>query len=235
MPAATGFDRGTVMSAHPPAAVGAVNGLDTSCRWLASAVEMAAMASGNWPLSADPNTAGWTCFPKIATRTVHAGSRSVRASRNFAVATLQRWGAAERRDDIAVVVSELLTNALRHTLPETGPAPPAFAVRFGLLQPGRCVICAVADPSPEVPLLKDPGIFDETGRGLHVIGALADIWGHTPPGNTGKVVWALFASCVPAVRQPRPVSGTYRPGLINQLARPSAVSGRYSRAITTYT
>ena len=41
-----------------------------------------------------------------------------RAARDFAVATVQRWGAAECADDVAIVVSELVTNALRHALPD---------------------------------------------------------------------------------------------------------------------
>ena len=111
-------------------------------------------------------------------------------------------GRHERSDDIAVVVSELLTNALCHALPAAGPAQTAIPVRFGLLQPGPCVLCAVADPSPQVPVIADPGILGETGRGLHVVGALADIWGCTPPDSTGKVVWAVFASGTPAAATP---------------------------------
>ena len=67
------------------------------------------------------------------------------------------------------------------------------AGRLGLLQPGRGVICAVADPSPEIPTPKEPGILCEGGRGLHVIDGLADTWGCTPPRHGGKVVWALFS------------------------------------------
>jgi hypothetical protein len=41
---------------------------------------------------------------------------------------------------------------------------------------------------------KHPSLLAETGRGLHVIGALADAWGYTTPGDTGKVVWAMFSA-----------------------------------------
>jgi anti-sigma regulatory factor (Ser/Thr protein kinase) len=164
-----------------------------SCQWLAPVLRMAAMASGNWPLSPRPGPAGWTCFPKLAMRTPGTDARSVRAGRDFSIATVKRWGAAERGDDIAVVVSELLTNALRHALPDVGWMPPRGSIRLALLQPGRGVICAVADPSPKVPAPGDPGILCEGGRGLHVISALADAWGCTPPSHAGKVVWALFS------------------------------------------
>jgi anti-sigma regulatory factor (Ser/Thr protein kinase) len=105
---------------------------------------------------------------------------------------LQRWDATERSEDIAIVVSELLTNALRHAVLEAEPPRFACPIRFGLVQPGRCVMCAVADPSPKVPVPQESAALSETGRGLHVVGMLADAWGYTPPSDTGKVVWALF-------------------------------------------
>jgi hypothetical protein len=172
-----------------------------TCHWLAPALRMAALASGNWPLSPRPATGNWTCFPKLAMRTPGTDARSVRAGRDFSIAIANRWGAAERCDDIAVVVSELLTNALRHALPDVGWAAPRSALRLALLQPGRGVICAVADPSPKAPVPKEPGILCEGGRGLQVISALADAWGCTPPNHAGKVVWALFSLKHPTNRR----------------------------------
>jgi hypothetical protein len=65
----------------------------------------------------------WARLPRIATCTPGAGAGSVRA-RDFTVATSHRWDAAEPSHDIAVVVSELVTNALRHALPGYGvPGP----------------------------------------------------------------------------------------------------------------
>jgi anti-sigma regulatory factor (Ser/Thr protein kinase) len=171
----------------------AASDIGISCQWLTPVLRMAAVASGNWPLSARPGAGGWTCFPKLALRTPRPDARSVRAGRDFAIATMSRWGAPEHGDDIAMVVSELLTNALRHALPDTGQTPQPGSVRLALLQPGRSVICAVADPSPKTPAPKQPGILCEGGRGLHVISALADTWGCTPPSHAGKAVWALFS------------------------------------------
>ena len=163
-------------------------------QWLAPVMEMAAMASGNWPPSPEPGPSGWTCFPRVATRTPRPDARSVRAARDFTLATVRRWGAADRAEDSAVVVSELLTNALRHALPGPGAPWPRWPVRLGLLQPGPCVLCAVADPSPRPPVPEEPGCLAETGRGLHVIGALADAWGYITPSDAGKVVWAVLAT-----------------------------------------
>ena len=108
----------------------AASDLAIGCQWLAPALQMAAMASGNWPLSARPGGAGWTCSPKLALRTPRLDARSVRAARDFTIATMSRWGAAESCDDIAMVVSELLTNALRHALPDVGQAPRPGSVRL---------------------------------------------------------------------------------------------------------
>src|ERR1019366_2464239 len=139
-PCRNGIDR-IAMAAHPARLAGS-----TSRHWLAPAAEMADLASGNWPLSPDLAPMGWT-LPRIATRTPGADAGSVRAARDFTIATLQRWGVTERCEDIAIVVSELLTNALQHARPGSGGTRPRWPIRLGLLQPGCCVLCAVADPS----------------------------------------------------------------------------------------
>jgi Histidine kinase-like ATPase domain len=175
-----------------PCAAGNVGGCGV--RWLVPAVETAALASGNWPLRPDPAPWQWTCFPRVAIRTPGADTAAVPAARDFAVATVQRWGVAERSSDIAVVVSELLANALIHALPGPGLARPPRVIQLGLAQPGPCVLCAVADPSRTSPVLKDPGVLAGTGRGLHLVGAFSDIWGYTALGDRGKVVWAIFST-----------------------------------------
>ena len=159
------------------------------CRWLMVAAQRAGLASGNFRLLGNP--ARDQChLPRIATRTPGTGPRSVRAAREFALATLQRWGVAERSEDVAIVISELLTNALRHAVPEPGHTRP---IRLGLLQPGPCLLCAVTDPSRAAPIPQAPPEFlAETGRGLHIICALSDRWGYTALSDAGKVVWATF-------------------------------------------
>ncbi len=144
------------MAAHPERLAGSTGG-----HWLAPAAEMAYMASGDWPLSPDPSAMGWSCVPRIATRALGLDAGSVRAARDFTIATLHRWGVTERSDDIAIVVSELLTNALQHALPGSGGTRPRWPIRLGLLQPGPCVLCAVADPSGVAPMPTTPGSLAE--------------------------------------------------------------------------
>jgi hypothetical protein len=133
--------------------------------------------------------------PLICSQTQDPNDRAVCAGRAFSLATLQRWGVTERGGDIATVVSELLTNALRHAVPGLSQASRAWPVRLGLLHSGTFVLCAVADPSSSAPVLKRPHGLAETGRGLLVVSALSDNWGYTAcatPGGMGKVVWAMF-------------------------------------------
>jgi hypothetical protein len=204
------------MRAHPLRLAGTV-ARDVRWDWLAPAVTMAAAANGIHPLAADRAALEWTCLPRVATRTPGSDARSVGAARDFGLATLRRWGVADRTDDIAVVLSELLTNALRHSagpggrppgIPRSplrteaadaaGPAP----VKIALVQPGRFVLVVVTDPGREVPVLREPDYLAESGRGLHVINALSDTWGCTTPTDAGKAVWALFAV---RLAEPRPV------------------------------
>jgi Histidine kinase-like ATPase domain len=180
---------GWAMTALPSSLAGNAAG---GMGWLAPVVGMAAMASGNWPLWPDPGPQGWTCFPRVAVRSPGLHPKPARAAREFAVATLQRWDAAQRSEDVAIVVSELVTNALRHARPTAGGSQPSSRVRLALLQPGPCVLCAVADPSRAAPAVKSADVLAEAGRGLHVVDALADRWGYTPPTDAGKVVWAMF-------------------------------------------
>jgi Histidine kinase-like ATPase domain len=174
------------------------------CHWLMSAAEVAALAAGNGARGPDAPPARWACFPDTASPAMAVDASLISAAREFTLGTLQQWGVAERSKDVAVVVSELLTNALLHALPAAGQARTGWPVRLGLLQSGHCLICAVADPSRVAPVLQQPEQFGETGRGLHVIAALSDRWGCTTPTDVGKVLWAMFSTrLAPPVPGPR--------------------------------
>jgi hypothetical protein len=107
-----------------------------------------------------------------------------------------KWGVTDRADDVAAVVTELLTNALRHALPhalQTAGTLSPWPIKVGLLHPGSHVVCAIADPSTQLPELREPDWQDESGRGLLVVAALSDHWGTcAAPDNQGKVVWGAF-------------------------------------------
>jgi len=160
--------------------------------WLTSANELAGAAGAR--LLPDPVPPGWAYFPRIATRTPTPDGGSIAAAREFTVATLRRWDLGELSDDVSVVVSELLTNALRHAQRDPADARPGWPVRLGLLQQGPWVLCAVADPGKAAPVPRTPGSLAEAGRGLQMICAFSDLWGYTTPSDAGKVVWAMFTA-----------------------------------------
>lgn len=128
---------------------------------------------------------------------------AVKGARQFTGATLRQWDIPELLDEVAVVVSELVTNALRHAvagaLPggapgpsDDGPEPPL--VRLHLMYSASRLVCAVRDPSEDGPVAGEAGSCAESGRGLHLVESFTDGWGWQPLAGTlpGKIVWALF-------------------------------------------
>jgi len=167
----------------------------TRWSWLQSAAEMAALYSGDWPDDTEPAGTRWPSAARVATRSPEPTARSIATARTFSLRTLERWGASDCASDVTAVVSELLTNALRHALPQAASDEvPGRPIRLGLLHPGPCVLCAVADPSAQTPVLREPDWLAESGRGLQVVASLSSQWGFCiAPGMQGKVVWATFA------------------------------------------
>jgi anti-sigma regulatory factor (Ser/Thr protein kinase) len=172
------------MTAHRPDLAAS-----TGCGWLMVAAEMAGLLYDSSP---HPARTGWECPPQIAVRTLGSEARSVPAARDFTFVTLRRWGIGYNSQDIAVVVSEMVTNAVRHALPGTRANGPPGRVRLGLLQYRPWLLCAVADPSKATPVPRASGFLAEAGRGLQMICALSDQWGYTKPTDAGKIVWAMF-------------------------------------------
>jgi anti-sigma regulatory factor (Ser/Thr protein kinase) len=177
----------SAMTAHRPDLAAS-----TGCGWLMVAAEMAGLLHDSSRSSPHPARTGWECPPQIAMCALGTEARSVPAARDFTFATLRRWGTGYNSQDIAVVVSELVTNAVRHALPRPGANGPPGRVRLGLLQYRPWLLCAVADPSKATPVPRASGFLAETGRGLQMICALSDQWGYTKPSDAGKIVWAMF-------------------------------------------
>ena len=188
----------------------------TGSHWLILAAEMAGLVNDGWRSSPQPALAACAYPLQTATCALSGHVRSVRAARDFTGATLRRWCTAQSCQDITVVVSELVTNALRHALPEPAATSPPGQVRLGLLEYGPWLLCAVADPSQATPVPRLSGSLAETGRGLQMICALSDLWGYTEPDDAGKIVWAMFTA-----RRTAPSRARFRPSG----PRPGVLSG----------
>ncbi|WP_127359378.1 SpoIIE family protein phosphatase [Actinacidiphila soli] len=121
----------------------------------------------------------------------------VSGARALAVRQLAEWGLDNLAMTTELVVSELVTNAIRHA---TGP------IRLRLIRQS-VLICEVSDTSSTSPRLRHPRTTDEGGRGLFLVAQLTRRWGsrHTP---TGKLIWAeqdLPAPSALAAQAPGPV------------------------------
>ncbi|MGV9342210.1 SpoIIE family protein phosphatase [Streptomyces sp. NPDC003688] len=96
---------------------------------------------------------------------------------------LERWALSEAAFTAELVVSELVTNAIRY-----GSQP----VRLRLIHDADRLICEVSDASHTAPHLRRAKTFDEGGRGLLLVAQLTERWGsrHTAEGKT---IWAELA------------------------------------------
>ncbi|WP_257153870.1 SpoIIE family protein phosphatase [Streptomyces lunaelactis] len=104
---------------------------------------------------------------------------AVGAMRAVVVEKLDEWGLSDLAFGTELVLSELITNAIRY-----GSAP----VRVRLLR-DRTLTCEVSDGSSTSPHLRYAATTDEGGRGLFLVAQLSRRWGtrYTPEG---KVIWA---------------------------------------------
>ncbi|MGD1221038.1 SpoIIE family protein phosphatase [Streptomyces krungchingensis] len=115
--------------------------------------------------------------------------RTAGQARRLARRALHRWGLESLLDTTELMVSEVVTNAVR------------FASRPISLRLLRTDVlrCEVTDDSPEVPRMRHAAPGDEGGRGLFLVSQLARRWGATRL-STGKVVW--FEQPIPRDQQP---------------------------------
>ncbi|MYW03118.1 SpoIIE family protein phosphatase [Streptomyces sp. SID3343] len=102
----------------------------------------------------------------------------VSRARELTRKTLTEWNLEALVDITELLVSELVTNALRY-----GAGP----IRLRLLR-GRALLCEVADAGTTLPRMRESEDTDEGGRGLQLVNQLAERWGSRKSGH-GKTVW----------------------------------------------
>ncbi|MDX2395632.1 MULTISPECIES: SpoIIE family protein phosphatase [unclassified Streptomyces] len=116
---------------------------------------------------------------RIATWDLSADPALVSRVRADAVARMSEWGVDECAFATELLLSELVTNAVRY-----GTAP----IRVRLIH-DRTLICEVHDASSTAPRMRHAATTDEGGRGLFLVAQLAQAWG-TRYTTGGKVIWA---------------------------------------------
>ena len=117
---------------------------------------------------------------------------AVPCARLHARQMLWEWKLARLSENVELLVSELLTNAVR----SSQSLEPVSPVRLWLLADKAQALILVWDASPRPLVRIDANENAESGRGLLLVEAVSDQWDwyFPPPETGGKVIWALVAA-----------------------------------------
>ncbi|MFD7505871.1 SpoIIE family protein phosphatase [Streptomyces sp. NPDC059850] len=115
---------------------------------------------------------------RFAVRDLAADPVAVASARAWASRRLDAWGLGDASYITELVVSELVTNAIRHA---EGP------LQLRLIR-DRTLICEVSDASSTAPHMRRARLSDEGGRGLLLVAQLTQRWG-TRHTHAGKTIW----------------------------------------------
>jgi anti-sigma regulatory factor (Ser/Thr protein kinase) len=116
---------------------------------------------------------------RVASFQLPADPALVARARSLTSRQLTEWGLELLVFSTEIIVSELVTNAIRHA---RGP----IALR---LIHTENLICEVSDSSLSAPHLRRARTTDEGGRGLYLVAQLSSDWG-TRYTRDGKTIWA---------------------------------------------
>jgi anti-sigma regulatory factor (Ser/Thr protein kinase) len=117
---------------------------------------------------------------------------AVPCARLHARQVLWEWGIGNLGDSAELLVTELITNAVRASREMTR----VCAVRLWLLSDLAQILILVWDASPQTPVLMSVTDEAERGRGLMLVEAVSEQWGWYSRGDgDGKFVWAIARLC----------------------------------------
>jgi anti-sigma regulatory factor (Ser/Thr protein kinase) len=127
-----------------------------------------------------------------ATEVLAAGPQAPSLARRFVAKTLDSWDQSDLRERALLAVSELVTNAFLY-----GEGDIVLVVTLGAV-----LRVEVRDGGSGVPAQRNYSPTSTTGRGLHLVGHMADRWGTSAPvsqgnGAKGKAVWFEIDTPVP--------------------------------------
>jgi anti-sigma regulatory factor (Ser/Thr protein kinase) len=109
------------------------------------------------------------------------GEHSARHIRRIVRSYLGVWGMPELTDAAELAVTELLANVVRHV--------PDRHCGLLILRHPEGLRVEVTDRAPGLPLARDAGADEESGRGLALLDAVVDKWGVETRRGPGKTVW----------------------------------------------
>lgn len=131
---------------------------------------------------------------RVAVEHFSASTAAVPSVRAAATRHLRAWRLGSQAAESAeLVVSELVTNAAKISDGEDVGV-------LWLTLTGSMLVVEVWDGSDIPPAPTTPGPDDENGRGLLLVDALSLRWSWYLPATGGKVVWAILAADVQAIR-----------------------------------
>ncbi|MCU1344675.1 MAG: putative anti-sigma regulatory factor serine/threonine protein kinase [Acidimicrobiia bacterium] len=156
-----------------------------------------------------------TNWSQPVTLTLRNGAASVRSARRFTSDLLSRWGLAERRDDVLLCLSELVSNAVVYSQSEVSLQVSragselrleVFDVR-PLDERFAAIVQARKETHAHHPML--PPV--EGGRGLLLVDELSQAWGvkeiNQGDGSQGKIVWCVLGAETQFASPPASASG----------------------------
>ncbi|MEV5012337.1 SpoIIE family protein phosphatase [Streptomyces sp. NPDC056159] len=120
----------------------------------------------------------------VATWDLPPDPAAVADAREYASRQLAAWQLQDAQFTTELVVSELVTNAIRYAQPP---------IQLRLILEADHLTCEVSDSSTTTPHLRRARTFDEGGRGLFIVAQLARRWG-TRHRYDGKTIWAELAT-----------------------------------------
>lgn len=132
-----------------------------------------------WPAGVSLDSAGYTAGMELRSP-VETSPRAVGQARRMIARQLQAWGIDSRIDDLEIVASELVTNAVRYG---AGPIEIHLVIGDGAIR------LEVSDHAESLPLQREAADDEFGGRGMPLIEAISTHWG-IEEFTGGKTVWA---------------------------------------------
>jgi anti-sigma regulatory factor (Ser/Thr protein kinase) len=134
-------------------------------------------------------------WPLITHLELGALSSAVPCARGHVRTVVHEWGLGLWADTAELLTSELTTNAVQASQRLEVRADLAIVpvVRLWLLSDLSSLVVRVWDGNDQMPVPREVGLYEESGRGLMLVESLAVDWGVFREAS-GKVVWALIGT-----------------------------------------